>query len=68
VRERFKLRFKAEALNFNNAPRFNNPSANVSKHDREFIRRRDEYQQGHRCAGHAYSGERRSRFGSRLSF
>ncbi len=69
IRERFTLQFKAEAFNFTNTPRFNNPSSNVSGMTVNAATGEVINANNFMAVTSAYDGqERKFRFGLRLGF
>jgi hypothetical protein len=69
IRERFTLQFKAEAFNFTNTPRFNNPNANVSGMTVNASTGAITNTNNFMAITSAFDGqERKFRFGLRLSF
>jgi hypothetical protein len=69
IRERFTLQFKAEAFNFTNTPRFNNPNSNVSSMTVNATTGEVINTNNFMAVTSAFDGqERKFRFGLRLSF
>jgi hypothetical protein len=69
IRERFTLQFKAEAFNFTNTPRFNNPNSNVSSMTVNSTTGELVNANNFMAVTSAYDGqERKFRFGLRLGF
>jgi hypothetical protein len=69
IRERFTLQFKAEAFNFTNTPRFNNPNSNVSGMTVNATTGAITNTNNFMAVTSAFDGqERKFRFGVRLTF